>query len=104
MNLKFTKKAIYRLEKEKDVKMGDLQKMGNPSEFRFSLVIDLIWAGQLYQNPNLTVEQVMKEIDFANLAEYSEAISEAVDEAFGDIAPAEDEEDPKEVGNEKTDG
>jgi hypothetical protein len=100
MKLKFTKKAIYRLEKEKDVKMGDLQKMGDPSEFRFSLIIDLIWAGRLYDNPALTVDQVMEDIDFANIDEYSEAIAEAAEQAFGDIAPPEDEDAPKEVGNE----
>lgn len=96
--LKFTKKAIYRLEKEKDVKIGDLQKMSDPGEFKFSLVIDLIWAGRLYENPALTVDQVIEDIDFDNLGEYAESISDAVQEAFGDIAPPKEDSEP--VGNE----
>lgn len=101
--LKFTKKAIYRLEKEKDVKMGDLQKMGDPGEFRFSLIIDLIWAGRLYENPALTTDQVIEDVDFANLDEYAQLIADATQEAFGDIAPPEDEDETEPVGKE-TDG
>lgn len=100
--LKFTKKAIYRLEKEKDVKIGDLQKMGDPGEFKFSLIIDLIWAGRLYDNPALTTDQVIDEIDFENLGEYAELIADATEEAFGDIQPP-DEEKEQPAGNE-TDG
>lgn len=88
--LKFTNKALYRLEKEKGVKLGDLQKMGDISEFRFSLVVDLLWAGRLYQNPNLTVDHVMEQVDFANMEEYGELIADAFEEAFGDIETSEE--------------
>lgn len=100
MKLQFTKKALYRLEKEKDVKMGDLQSMGDPTQFKFSLLIDLIWAGRLYQNPALTTDQVIDDVDFDKMGEYAEAIADAVDEAFGDIQVDEKESE----GNSKETG
>jgi len=41
-----------------------------------------LWAGLLHENPNLTVNEVIKHVDTHRIQEYANIVAEAVDHAF----------------------
>lgn len=74
VKLKFPLFALMKLEDEYNVKLSDLEENSDS----ISLITKLVWAGLLYKQPNLTLEEVAMQFEISDLKDIAGAISVGV--------------------------
>lgn len=79
VKLKFPLYSLIKLEDVYGVKLADLEHNSDS----VSLIAKLVWAGLLYKNPDLTLDEVAMQFDISDLSDIAGAISSAVSKTVG---------------------
>lgn len=74
VKLKFPLFALMKLEDAYGVKLADLEENSDS----ISLITKLVWAGLLYKQPSLTLEEVAMQYEITDLKDIAGAISAGV--------------------------
>lgn len=77
--LAFPLMALIRLKKEHGIQMADLKDKEKAQDVE--VILAIIWAGLIHEQPDLTYEEVGYMIDISELP----AISEKLSEVFGSM-------------------
>lgn len=91
--LRYDTAAFMALEDVTGIALGRIQeKLGEAS---ISMVVKVIWAGLIWAEPKLTIQEVAKRFDVKLLEGAAESIAAAFEDALG----VTEEEDEEEEGN-----
>lgn len=72
--MKYPVYSLVRLQEEQGVRISDLQDGDKAQDMR--VILSLIWAGLIHEDPDLTVEHVGNNMDIADLPEIAKSMGE----------------------------
>lgn len=79
--LRLTRRALYRLETETDRTIVEvLERVQRGS---FAAMVDLVWAGLIWDRPKLKPEDVADMLDMSDMAEVAQSVVQAMAQLGG---------------------
>lgn len=92
--LRLTRRALYRLETETDRTIVEvLERVQRGS---FAAMVDLVWAGLMWERPKLKPEDVADLLDMSDMAQVAQSVVEAIAQ-LGGGKPGNDQSDTKPI-------
>lgn len=70
--LRYPLMSIIKLKKEKGINLSDLADEEKAQDFE--IILSIVWAGLIHEDPELTVEQLGNIIELSDMPEISEKL------------------------------
>jgi len=101
--LLFNNKALYYLEKESGETISELASKLGDGQMSLVAINQLVWAGMLHEQSELTVDDVLETLDLSD-QEVLESINDGLSKTLTQALPGQEEEDVAETQQGKAQG